>query len=71
MAREVDHHENVTTKMKPTYSFEEMRDLIRKANCEKDVQIIRYMIRLEGKFYAWQDLHAMFKQLQVVERMIG
>jgi hypothetical protein len=55
----------------PTYSYEEMRDLIRRANCSKDIEIIKYLIRVEGKRYAWQDLHKMFKQLTVVERMIS
>lgn len=56
--------------MKPSYTFEEMRDLIRKADCEKDVSAIAHMLRVEGKRYSVCEMTKLSTAFQKVKKII-
>jgi hypothetical protein len=70
MARKMDYNENSTTKMKPTYSFEEMRDLIRKADSQQDIKVIAFLLRIEGKRYDLHHIHALTRSFILVRAKI-
>lgn len=53
--------------MKPSFTYEEIRDLIRQINCMQDVHTIKYLLRSEGKRYTLNEIHALHRQLQIAE----
>lgn len=53
--------------MKPTYPYNEMRDLIRMINSAKEVKIIQMLLRQEGRRYTINEIHSLHKQLQIAE----
>jgi hypothetical protein len=50
--------------MAPTYTFEEMRELIRKSDCEKDLSVIAFVLRLEGKRYPLTQIQALARRFR-------